>query len=79
MAAPSLDVMKAVIEQLTTTDGTKKTYRQPYPALLPTKHSQAGRTVLVTGGGTSVGYAIAKAFVQSSAKTVSTIFSHMRC
>ena len=47
-------------------------HRQPYPSISPTRPelSQAGRTVLVTGGAQGVGLAISKAFLQASASKV---------
>ncbi|KAK4043875.1 hypothetical protein C8A01DRAFT_43249 [Parachaetomium inaequale] len=47
----------------------KTLHKQPYPALSPTRpeHSQAGRTVLVVGASTGIGFATARAFVQASA------------
>lgn len=64
--------LQGLFDQLVTTDVTKPSHRELYPALSPSKpeFSQAGRTVLITGGGTTVGYAIGRAFVQASAKTV---------
>lgn len=54
------------------TDMTKKVHRTAYPAIssLRPELSQAGKTVLVTGGATNIGLAITKAFVQAGAKTV---------
>jgi short-subunit dehydrogenase len=50
----------------------KTLHKQPYPAISPLRQelSQAGRTVLVVGGSTGIGFAIAKAFVQASASHV---------
>ena len=54
------------------TDVTKTVHRVPYPAISPTRPelTQAGKIILVTGGHTGVGKAIAKAFIQASAATV---------
>lgn len=67
---------QAYLEQalglLATTNVTKSTYRKAYPAISPLKPelSQAGKVILIPGGGTSIGLAIARAFVQASAATV---------
>ncbi|RYP21574.1 hypothetical protein DL765_002210 [Monosporascus sp. GIB2] len=50
-----------------------KTYRkEPYSAISPLRPelSQAGKTVLITGGTAGIGYAIARAFLQASAAKV---------
>lgn len=53
-----------------------KTYhKRSYPAISPSPSnnpafSQAGRTVLVTGGATGIGYEIAKGFIRGSASRV---------
>lgn len=61
-----------VLAEIKRTDVTNTIHREPYPAILPTRAelSQAGKAVLVTGGGTGVGFAIARAFVHASAATV---------
>ncbi|KAI0889124.1 NAD(P)-binding protein [Annulohypoxylon maeteangense] len=48
---------------------TKTTHRASYPAIssLRPELSQAGKTVLVTGGSAGIGYAIARSFVQAQA------------
>ncbi|KAI1407166.1 NAD(P)-binding protein [Hypoxylon sp. FL1857] len=50
----------------------KTTHKGPYPAISPSRPelSQAGRTVLITGGSTGVGFAIARGFAQASANRV---------
>lgn len=57
---------------LSATNVTKTVHTEPYPAISPSRPelSQAGKVVLVTGGGTGVGFNIAKAFVHASADTV---------
>lgn len=47
-------------------------HKAPYAAISPTRPelSQAGRTVVVTGGNSGIGYAIARAFITASAKRV---------
>lgn len=51
---------------------TEKLHKREYPAISPTRPavSQAGRTVLVTGGGTGIGYAIVKAFALAGASKI---------
>ncbi|KAK4119647.1 NAD(P)-binding protein [Parathielavia appendiculata] len=50
----------------------KTLHKKPYPAISPSRPelSQAGRTVLVVGGSSGIGFAIAKAFIQASASRV---------
>ncbi|KAE8446346.1 hypothetical protein EG329_012095 [Mollisiaceae sp. DMI_Dod_QoI] len=54
------------------TDVTDPYHRSSYPAIASSnpKLSQAGRTVLIPGGGTNIGFAISKAFVQAKADTL---------
>ncbi|CCF35836.1 short-chain dehydrogenase [Colletotrichum higginsianum] len=51
---------------------TKTIHREPYPTISPSRPelSQAGRTVLITGGSMGIGFAIAKGFSQAGAKRV---------
>ncbi len=51
---------------------TGTTHRTVYPAIsaLRPELSQAGRTILITGGATGIGFAIAKAFCQAGATRV---------
>lgn len=50
----------------------KQYRRKPYEAISPSRPelSQAGKTVVVTGGNSGIGYSIARGFIQASAKHV---------
>ncbi|KAM0461195.1 hypothetical protein ACHAPV_004511 [Trichoderma viride] len=50
----------------------KQYHRKPYAAISPSRPelSQAGKTVVVTGGNSGIGYAIARNFIKASAKHV---------
>lgn len=54
------------------TNFTKTVHRSSYPAIDPTRPelSQEDRTVLITGGGTGIGFAIASSFVKAGAGTI---------
>ena len=54
------------------TDFTKTIHDEVYPAISPTRPelSQAGRAILVSGGGINLGLRIAQAFVRARANTV---------
>ncbi|PYH40409.1 SDR family NAD(P)-dependent oxidoreductase [Aspergillus saccharolyticus JOP 1030-1] len=54
---------------------TKKWHTKPYPFISPARPelSAAGKNVIVTGGGSGIGNAIAVAFAQANAKSVSIL------
>lgn len=66
------DFVDQLFKSLLHTEVTKKVHRDVYPTISPTRPelSQAGRVVLVPGGGTGVGHSIARNFVRASADTV---------
>jgi NAD(P)-dependent dehydrogenase (short-subunit alcohol dehydrogenase family) len=66
------EFMDQVLKSLLLTNVTKTVHRDVYPAISPSRPelSQAGRVILVTGGGTGVGQSIARNFVRASADTV---------
>lgn len=57
---------------LSKTTFTKFVHKDIYPAIDPTRPelSQRGRNVLITGGGTNLGLAIAHAFLRAAANTI---------
>jgi len=60
------------INAIRSTNVTSTVHSKAYDAISPTRSelSQAGKTVLITGGGTAVGLGIANSFVHASASTV---------
>ncbi|EXK80530.1 hypothetical protein FOQG_14965 [Fusarium oxysporum f. sp. raphani 54005] len=52
--------------------GLKTLHKKPYPVIYPTRPelSQEGRTILITGGNSGIGFSIARSFVISKAKRV---------
>ncbi|KAH7087178.1 putative short-chain dehydrogenase [Paraphoma chrysanthemicola] len=61
-----------ILADLRTTNVTKTIHSSPYEAISPLRPelSQAGKSILITGGGTAVGFAMAKSFIKASAATV---------
>lgn len=72
MKALSPEVMEAMLKPGFDTDITQVVHSDAYPAISPSRPalSQKGKSVLITGGGTAIGLATAKAFVTASADTV---------
>lgn len=68
----SLEALTNTLKEVRQTNVTKTVRAEPYDAISPTRPelNQAGKTILITGGGTGVGLAISKAFVQASASNV---------
>jgi NAD(P)-dependent dehydrogenase (short-subunit alcohol dehydrogenase family) len=64
--------LEQVLADIRQTNVTKTVHRKSYPTISPThpKLSQAGRSILITGGGTGAGFAMAKAFIRASAATL---------
>ena len=64
--------MQQVLKEMAATNVTKTVHQKAYPAVSSTRPelNQAGRVVLITGGGTGVGFSIAQSFVRASADTV---------
>ncbi|KAL2853961.1 hypothetical protein BJX68DRAFT_254003 [Aspergillus pseudodeflectus] len=65
MAAPSLNLVSF----------TKTWHSEPYPFISPTRPelSAAGKNVVITGGGSGIGKAMAIAFAQAGAKSVAIV------
>lgn len=61
-----------VLNGIRATDVTKTVHNSTYDAISVTRPelSQAGKAILITGGGTGAGLAMAKAFIGASAATV---------
>jgi NAD(P)-dependent dehydrogenase (short-subunit alcohol dehydrogenase family) len=71
MSMDTLDIGK-VLKDVRTSNVTKTIHAESYDAISPTRPelNQAGKVVLITGGGTGAGFAIATAFITASADTV---------
>ncbi|TKW51860.1 Dehydrogenase/reductase SDR family member 4 [Colletotrichum tanaceti] len=71
-AAAAEAALKSTSPFETGTTFTKTIHRESYPTISPSRPelSQAGRTVLITGGSMGIGFAIAKGFSQAGAGRV---------
>jgi NADP-dependent 3-hydroxy acid dehydrogenase YdfG len=67
-----MENMEQLFESIRRTNVTNAVHTDLYAAISPKRPglSQEKKTVLITGGGTGVGFAIAGAFVQASASTI---------
>ncbi|KAF2107963.1 hypothetical protein BDV96DRAFT_505206 [Lophiotrema nucula] len=61
-----------ILDEIRKSNVTSTIHREPYAAVSPTRPelSQAGRSILITGGGTGAGYDMARSFIQASASTI---------
>lgn len=59
-------------KQLFDTDFTKVIHREPYPTVSTSRPElkQTGKSVLITGGATGVGFAIARSFLKAEASNI---------
>lgn len=66
------DTLDQLFKSVLHTEVTKTVHRDVYPAISPSRPelSQAGNVVMITGGGTGVGFSIARTSVRASADTV---------
>ncbi|TVY74011.1 putative galactose dehydrogenase GalD [Fusarium oxysporum f. sp. cubense] len=66
------DSLMKMLGNSISSDFTTTAHKNKYPAINPSRPelSQVGKTVLITGGSTGIGYAIAQAFIKAGAATV---------
>lgn len=64
--------LSAFSERLYTPDFVKTVHNKPYAAIDPSQPSlsAAGKTVLITGGATGIGFSIARSFAAAGASTI---------
>jgi NAD(P)-dependent dehydrogenase (short-subunit alcohol dehydrogenase family) len=61
-----------ILTEIRKTNVTNTIHKEPYDDISPTRSelSQVGRSILITGGGTGAGFAMAQAFIRASASTI---------
>lgn len=66
-----MSVLEA-LAQARKTNVTKTIHQKPYPTIDTSRPelNQSGKAILITGGGTGAGFAIAQAFIRASASTI---------
>jgi NAD(P)-dependent dehydrogenase (short-subunit alcohol dehydrogenase family) len=64
--------LEEALAEIRRTNFTDTVHAKSYPAISPTRPelTQAGKGVLITGGGTGAGFAMAQAFIRASAATI---------
>ena len=72
MDQATLQQMQEALKAVAATNVTRTVHQKAYPAISPTRPelNQAGRVVIITGGGTGIGLSIAQSFVRASADTI---------